>query len=947
MRVTVAGSAVVLIVLGIFLARSAPVVDLDYKVCDLLTGWVSPGKPSGQVVVVEIDERSLAQFGRWPWPRDLLGLLTRRILDRGAATVALDMMFPQEDRGLLRSHPDIGGPPGGANDEVLAEAISGKAVVVGYTLRFDNDDGSPLPCAVPSLPLTIASPNESGAAPFFRATGAVCSVPAVARAAVGSGFLNAAPDRDGKLRRLPVVIEYGGHYYPSLALAAANLYRPVSAMQLVTDAHGAWRLRLGDRTMPLEGPSCLRMRFRGARRTFPYVSAADLLTGRAPAERLRGKIAVVGGSALGLQNSVVAPVDPLFPDVEVQATAIDNLLQGDSFRRRGDAGLWELAFALLAGLTSTVLLARLHAWWGSLIAVGMVAGAWAVCIFVASSAALLFSPLPATATLVCSLPVLILFDYLQEKGRADTVQRQLVFTKQLSREALRESESRYQRLVENVNDAIIVVGLDGRLTFANRRFREWFGLEEAEIRDLVAERYVAPEWRSEVRERNERWLRGELVPDHFEYEGLRPDGTRIWIEAQVAKVEENGRIVGTQAALRDITGRKRIEAQYLQAQKMESVGRLAGGVAHDFNNLLQVIAGYGELLATRLGSDDKSRAYLEQIRKAVEHAAELTQKLLAFSRKQVVQPQRLNLNLVVSEARDMFGRLLGEDIELIARLSPAIGRVMADPGQMHQVLMNLVVNARDAMPNGGKIVIETKNVEVDENLVGQCPGLAPGSYVYLGIADTGTGMNDEVKRHLFEPFYTTKGPDKGTGLGLSTTYGIVQQNAGWIGVASEIGQGATFHIYLPRIKADLSEPPGASPAVALLRGSETVLLVEDQEAVRRLTATILESYGYRVLQASNGPDAIALAERYPETIHLLLSDIILPLMDGCALADHLRAVRPEIGVLYISGYTEDRIGASRGPGREFACLPKPFTSEALAGKIREILAAGGAQSRTA
>ena len=362
----------------------------------LAHGVGQPRKTFGAQVIAEIDERSLAQFGRWPWPRDLLGLLTRKILDRGAATVALDMMFPQEDRGSLRSNPDSGGSPGGTNDEVLAEAISGKPVVVGYTLRFDGDGGKASPCSVPPLPLAVAAPRGSGATPFFRATGAVCSVPAISRAALGSGFLNAAPDSDGRLRRIPAVIEFGGQYYPSLAFAAANLYRPASVMQVSTDAYGAWRLRLDSRTIPLEGPSYLRMRFRGAPRTFPYVSVAEVLTARVPEERLHGKIVVVGGSALGLQNSVVVPVDPLFPDVEVQATAIDNFLQGDSFRRPGDARFWELAFALLAGLTSTFLLSRLHAWWGSLIAFGIAAGAWTVCVFVLSSTGVLFSPLPVS-----------------------------------------------------------------------------------------------------------------------------------------------------------------------------------------------------------------------------------------------------------------------------------------------------------------------------------------------------------------------------------------------------------------------------------------------------------------------------------------------------------------------------------------------------------------------
>jgi PAS domain S-box-containing protein len=940
MRVIAAGSAVVLVVFGIFLLRPALVADLDHKVCDLLTGWAGPGKPSGRVVIVEIDEKSLTRFGRWPWPRDLVAQLTRSILDHGAAAVVLDMMFPQEDGGITRSIKGLGTPRIETNDQKLAEALSGRPTVVGYTLSFDADTAGSPACSVPTLPLAVISPKKPGKATFFHATDAICSVPSVSQAAAASGFLNAAPDSDGKVRRVPLVIESGGRYYPSLALAALNVYRPVSTMQLTTDAGGASRLRLGQQAVPLEGPSFLRLRFRGARRSFAYISAAGFLAGPAPAEILRGKIVIVGGSAKGLQNAVVTPIDPLFPDVEIQATAVDDLLQGDSFSRPGEAYLGELALALLAGLVSAFLMAQLHSLWGALITAGVIAGAWTGCTLVLSATGMLFSPLAATAVLACNLPVLTLLNYLRQKRRADHAQRQLVSSAQRSLDVLRESESRYHRLVENVNDAIMMDDVEGRLVFANRRFREWFGLEDREIREFVLEDYVAPKWRSEVRDRHDRRMRGEAVLDHFEYEGIRPDGTNIWIEALVTKVQEDGRITGSQAALRDITERKRLEAQYFQAQKMESVGQLAGSVAHDFNNLLTVINGYSDMLLEGLGPQDQSRAILLEIRKAGERASGLTHKLLAFSRKELIQPKPLDLNLLVVESETMFGRLIGEDIALITRLGAGIGQVMADSGQLHQVLMNLVVNASDSMPNGGKVIIETKNVAVDEDFVSRVPELAVGSYVYLGVTDTGTGMSDQVKQHLFEPFFTTKVPGKGTGLGLATIYRIVHQSAGWIGVTSKLGEGTTFHIYLPRIEPELLEQSGARAAAAAPRGSETVLVVEDQDAVRQFASTILESQGYHVLQASSGPEAIALAERYPKTIHLLLTDVILPLMDGRVLAEKLRAARPEITTLYMSGYTNEKIGHSDVLDRNLAYLAKPFTPHALAAKVRETLAVG-------
>jgi PAS domain S-box-containing protein len=822
----------------------------------------------------------------------------------------------------------------------LAAALARVPSVVGYSLQFDREARPLQACTPPPLPLVVAAPQHGGEA-FFHASGVTCTVPVLARAPAASGFLNAAPDPDGKLRGLPLIAEYAGRYYPSLDVAAMDVYRHTSRMQFRADARGAAWLRLDGELVPLEGRSMLRLRYRGPRRTFPYVSAANLLGGRAAGDKLRGKIAIIGVSAVGLENSVATPADPTFPDVEVHATAIDDLLQGDFFHRSSEGLILEVLLSLAAGMAAIVVLTLVRSPWAALMIAVIMAIVWAGCTTLLSSSGFLVSPLPATGVLACTFLALSLMNYRVERTRAERTERQLASAHEKAEEVRQENESRYQRLVENVSDAIITVNPTGQLVFANRRFREWFGLLDREISDLLLEDYVASEWREPVREHRQVILEGQAVSNQLEYQGIRADGTRIWIEALFTMVEEGGRIIGTQSALRDVTERKRLEAQYLQAQKLESLGRLAGGVAHDFNNLLTVINGYSDMLIARLKEDSNLAEMASQIQRAGTRAAELTTQLLTFSRKQVVERKPLDLNMVVEDGRKMLQRVVGEDVKFESRLGSTLGKVMADAGQMHQVLMNLVVNARDSMPEGGKLVIETRNVEVDEELSKKRPELGPGRYVYLGVTDTGTGMSEEIQRQIFEPFFTTKEPGKGTGLGLATVNSIVRQSEGTIWVQSEPGVGTTFHIYLPSTQTATQVSQATAVAVIAAKCEETLLLVEDQDAVRELIEKMLKDHGYEVLPARDATEAIALAAHYPGTIHLLITDVILPGMNGRMLADALRRTRPKMKVLYISGYSDEIIGRQGVLGSHVAYLPKPFSQDWLVSKVQETLGSKG------
>ncbi|HVQ77894.1 MAG TPA: ATP-binding protein [Candidatus Binatia bacterium] len=374
----------------------------------------------------------------------------------------------------------------------------------------------------------------------------------------------------------------------------------------------------------------------------------------------------------------------------------------------------------------------------------------------------------------------------------------------------------------------------------------------------------------------------------------------------------------------------------LQAQKMEAVGRLAAGVAHDFNNLLGVITGYGELVHRRLADEDPLKGKVEQILKAGERAAGLTRQLLAFGRKQVLQPRILALNDVVSSLQKMLPRVIGEDVEVVTFLAPDLGSVKADPGQIDQILMNLAVNARDAMPDGGRITIETRNADLDQSYVAAHAPVRTGPYVMLAVTDTGSGMDAATQARIFEPFFTTKGLGEGTGLGLATVYGIVKQSDGYVWVYSEAGVGTTFKIYLPRVDEDVQPAREEAPG-PLLRGVETVLLVEDEASLREMLREILEANGYSVLVAREGTEAVQMAAAHAGPIEIIVIDVIMPGMAGPKIVDLVARTRPEVKVLFISGYSDEAVTRHGLIGPRRAFLSKPFGPEVLLRKVRESL----------
>jgi PAS domain S-box-containing protein len=501
----------------------------------------------------------------------------------------------------------------------------------------------------------------------------------------------------------------------------------------------------------------------------------------------------------------------------------------------------------------------------------------------------------------------------------------------------REARDFLRSIAENSPAGIVTTDVRGRITYWSPRAEELLGYRADEVQG----RPVADLQRGGLdaaRALMRRLRTGERIREH-ETEIVARDGR--WVECRFSLAllrDAAGAMIGTLAILEDTSERKRLEAQLRQAQKMEAVGRLAGGIAHDFNNLLAVIMGHSDLIKSVLKKGDALAHDVEQIRRASERAASLTRQLLAFSRRQFLQPQVIDVNTLVGNLATMLHRLIGEDIQLELRLDPEAGRVSADPGQLEQVIVNLAVNARDAMPEGGRLTLETAPAGLDQAFVATHPGSTTGPHVRVSIHDTGCGMGPDVLSHLFEPFFTTKEPGRGTGLGLSTVYGIVKQHRGYIDVTSEEGRGSSFGVYLPRVEARPTTERPAPRERLRPGGRETVLFVEDEVALRDLMHRVLAKGGYTVLAAGDGLDALALVEAHPGPIDVVVTDVIMPRMSGPELAARLRARDPKIRLLYVSGYTADQLRRSQTDlGEDATLLPKPFTSDGLLRKVREVL----------
>ncbi len=502
---------------------------------------------------------------------------------------------------------------------------------------------------------------------------------------------------------------------------------------------------------------------------------------------------------------------------------------------------------------------------------------------------------------------------------------------------LQMSEANYRNVIEQSKDAIYIL-YENRFDLVNHSFLNLFGYSCTEVcsPEFSFLNLVAPSSKDLILRRNEMRMKGELPPACYEFLALTKSGQEIEVEASMTEISYRGG-TAVQGIIRDISERKRLEEQLRQSQKMEGIGRLAGGVAHDFNNILTVVAGHVDMALMSLDPRDPLQEDIQAIKKATDKATALTRQLLAFSRRQTLQPKVIELNRIITNLDKMLRRIIGEDIDMIFKPSNNLWRVEADPGQLEQIIINLVVNARDAMPKGGSLTIETENVHLSEEYTRQRTDVKPGPYVLMAISDTGCGMSADVLSHIFEPFYTTKETGKGTGLGLSTVYGIVKQSGGHVACYSEEGHGTSFKIYLPQVVKEAVTLMEKDDFITAPSGNETILVVEDEVGVRNLACRVLKKQGYNVLEAESGGDAYLLCKQLPKPIDLMITDVVMPRMSGADLAKQLGEFWKDLSVLFMSGYTPDAIVHSGILDSDIPYIQKPFRPIDLACKVREVL----------
>jgi PAS domain S-box-containing protein len=925
----------VVVILCVF---GTPILDLlELKTYDLRLLSRGHVRPLPAVVLAVIDEKSLVTEGRWPWPRSKLAALVDRLSHDGARVIGFDMAFLEPDENSQ-------------NDLALANAIkqSSAAVVLGYFFLMrpaDLDywleqqaiDQQLKRISAAKYPLVLYKGQGMDMVPFLRAYVPKSNLEIFTAATASSGHLSLRSDQDDVVRWMPLIIQGGEELFPPLAVWCAWHYLGRPQLTVQAGRYGVEGIQMGNRFIPTDESGQLLINYLGPPKTFPHVSISDILNGQLPGGTFTDKIVLVGATAVGTHNLLSTPVNPLYPAVEVHATVIDNILTQNFLTRPSWSKTYDLLAIITLGVLIGISLPRLGALKGLLCATGLgvlylVITCW---LFVHTGVWLtLVYPLLALSTNYLGLSFNSMAQQLRQAFR--NLQGELE-ERQRAEEALRQSEAHYRALVEGSLQGISIVKRDGTRVFANSALTHMLGYARPE--ELVGRsiwEHTAPHELSRFRAAFEAHLRGEAAPTHHEYQAVKKDGTLIWVERLASPMTLNGEPVILVAYL-DITERKRLETQLRQAQKMQAIGTLAGGIAHDFNNILTAILGYTELAMQERKQDRVLGHYLQRVLTAGNRAKDLVQQILAFSRQTEVKRTPIQLHLLIREVLGLLRAALPSTIAIRPVIDSHAGSVLADPTQIHQVVLNLCTNAAHAMrETGGVIEILLEAVEVTTDRTTVAADLEPGPYVRLTVRDTGHGMAPEVMERIFEPFFTTKNMGEGTGMGLAVVHGIVTSHGGAITVESTPGQGATFAVYLPR----LGDPTTSAVHTEepLPGGSERILFVDDEEALAHLWQTVLEHLGYNVVVCTNSLEALNVFRAAPQSFDLVITDYTMPTMTGEGLAQELRCVRPDIPIILYTGFS-DTMTAERAQALEIdALVLKPLRVRDFNLAIRQVLA---------
>lgn len=945
-RVLYWGLLSTLFFIALFIFRPTLLQPLDLINYDLLLRNFPNNHAGDRVVIVDLDEKTLNRYGQWPWPRYRVAELLDKIAALGPAVTGLDMIFAEPDRtsagrllkdlgAVYKRRISVEGLPDelSDNDRILAETLARNTFVLGNHFYFngpgDNSEHCLLHPVKMSLLQSTGKQEENPGIP--ESTGVVCNLTLLSEKVGASGFLNFSPDQDGMLRRLPLLIQFNGKVYPSLALATVLKLKEADNLLLKEDGNALRSINYKGTSVPVDRHGGLLIKFRGPKRSHDYISAADIMGGTVSSDRLKGKVALIGTSAAGMAESVATPFDPTYPGVEVHASIIDNLLTGDFISVPGWSNGLILLFILLSGVSLSLFVSFRNAVSCFVVMLIFVIGLWLAAQQTFFHSGLFVGTAFPVASVVCTYVFLAFLKHRSDQRRAE--------------EKSLQSEDKFMKIFMSAPYCIAITRMkDGLIIDANLGFEETLGWKRQEAIGTRATDAHFNFW-AEPRDRElmvEDLKAGrEIMQREFQFRGSDGVPRPGLYSARPIRIAGEACLI---FILQDITNRKRLEEerqklehQLLQAQKMDAIGQLAGGIAHDFNNMLTVIVGNTEMALNRVSPSDRLHEALQDILNAGKRSAALTRQLLAFARKQPVSPRVLDLNDTVAGILKMLQRLIGENITLVWMPGHELWHVKIDPSQVDQLLANLTVNARDAMNRAGEIIIRTSNTICDEAQLSAHPESLPGEYVQLAVSDEGCGMESRTLANIFEPFFTTKKEGTGTGLGLATVYGIVKQNGGVISVDSEPGQGTTFRIYLPRHRTEVLEAEAHKAATKVHGGTETVLIVEDEESVLNLSKSMLEKLGYKVLAVKGSGDALRLAMQYTGNIDLLLTDVVMPGINGRELAEGISGVKPGLKCLYMSGYAADVIAHQGILEEGIQFISKPFSLDDLAVKIREVL----------